>query len=277
MGLAAFGLAACGPGSTPERAPGSQSTAAVPVVVQAAPDSVVARLQILVASLDPERPGASAAQLRGFLETHSGYTTDAIVGDNLKLLGEAAEARYQQAREFARRGDFDVAEAILVDLATHLPDSPGGRMASDHLAFDFHLNRAHHHLYRQRFDEAAEIVTELRGRDLTVEQSQMVEQILDNVGHVNAAKSLIERQQGEAEVRQIMLAVVTEMVTENEFPADLTLPGLRRSQWFSGSLDTIARIEGYRTRGDTYSFTAITRSGHRIEVVDGQLRRHSSR
>lgn len=268
----------CGPEGPPRGGQVSQDrTTAAVTVVQDPPDSVLTQLQVVVADVDPAWPGASSARLRAFLAAHSGYTTDAVVHENLAELAAVTEPRYLQARDLAREGAFDEAEAILQDLATHLPESPGGEKARDHLSFEFHIGKAQHHLYRQRFAEAGRIVAPLRERDLDVQQARMVEQILDNVGHVTAAMSVIERQQAEGEVRQILVALMTEMVTEGEFPPDLTLPQLRRSRWFSGSLESIAQLRDYRVGNGTVSFTAVTPSGHRVRVVEGQLQRGNSR
>ena len=86
--------------------------------------------------MDPDRLGASAAGLAVFLETCRAYEIAPEVEAEMDRLRALGEGRYHEARELARKGEFDRAEAILEDLARYYPDTPDGESAKEHLRFE---------------------------------------------------------------------------------------------------------------------------------------------
>jgi tetratricopeptide (TPR) repeat protein len=274
--LSACVLLACGPSEPSREQARSRSAESQPAsetldLFQDAPDSILVQLRRVMQTTDEARPGASVAALQAFLEEHSGYETDDVVQDQIERLSALADERYHEARELAREGSFEEAESILRDLATYLPDTSGGQKAADHLVFDFSFGRAQYYLVQERFDEAADVARRLLQRDLTVEQAQQTEQLLDRLAQIDAVMRMAERHNAQAEVRQITVALMMAFVEEGRFPDSLTLDRLEDSPYYTGAPRFIASIEGYRATADNVSFTAVTRSGHRIRVVNGQI------
>jgi hypothetical protein len=243
-------------------------------LVKSATAELNAELVQVLNSLDERRPGASASALSDFLARNRGYETDALVEREIERFRSLTEGRYHAARELARKGEFDQAESILVDLATHLPDTPDGEKAVEHLDFGFYMNRAQHLLMRQRFDEAAVIARKMLALDLSPAQAAQAEQILDTVGHADAAFSTIERQDTRQATRQLLILLATRFVEEGDYPARFQLSDVENWDPYGGRsiIRSLSKIEGYRAGTNSVSFTAVSTSGeHRIEVVDSEM------
>ena len=207
------------PVSVPEGTP-----AAEPHVLRLpTPPEFSEELLALVETLDEDWPGTSVAKLTQFLTRNRGYESDDVVESYIAYYRSLSKKRAHDARELARKGDFDAAEAILTDLATHLPDAPGGQEAAEHLSFGFQMQRAQHLLMSRRFEEAEVVARALLDLDLTREQAAQVEQVLDSLGQVNMALGMMERQSTEQAARQLVLLVLTRYVEEGVIPPRMTL------------------------------------------------------
>jgi hypothetical protein len=240
---------------------------------QPTPPEVAAEYQALLQGVDPGRPGASAARLAAFLETCRPYEIAPEVEAEIDRLRSLVDGRYHAARELARQGDFDRAEAILEDLA-HLPDTPDGASAREHLAFDFHLGKAQWLMVRQRWEESEEVARLLVDRDLAREQQEQVEMILDRAGHVGAARFEAVRFQARAACRHLLILLEMKYAEEGQFPARFSLSDVE--DWDPAGSGSIVRalssIEGYRPSDRGVSFTAVSsEGGHRIRIVDGAI------
>ena len=88
---------------------------------QPTPPEVEAELRALLETVDQETPGASLARLTEFRKEYSRYDIVTEIDGEIDRLRSVADGRYHEARELAREGDFDRAEGMLEDLATHLP------------------------------------------------------------------------------------------------------------------------------------------------------------
>ncbi len=241
---------------------------------QPTPAEVAAEYRTLLETLDSDQPGASVARLGNFMTENRGYDIVAEVESEIKRLRSAADGRYHAAREFARDGDFERAESMLEDLATHLPDTPDGESAKQHLAFDFFMGKAQWLMVRQQWEESAEVARLLLDRDLTRAQKEQVETILDGAGHVGAAYSQATRAQARAACRHLIIYLETKNADEGEYPSRLSLSDAK--EWDPvGSrsiLRTLSAIEDYRRSDRGFSFTAVSAENeHRIRVVDGVI------
>lgn len=238
------------------------------------PEDVSIELVETLERADTMRPGEAVVTLQAFLERHHGYTTDEMLVGEIERHRERADDLYHEARDRTRDGDYAEAESILRDLATHLPDTPIGEQAREHLNFRFYLIQAQQLLLKQRFGEAGEVAHRMLELDLTPSQAEQAERILDVVQHSTAALDVVERQSAEQATRQILVMLAQKMVEEGRYPSRLTLDELEKWDPFNGRSvqRALSRIEGYRPSGQSVSFTAVSRSGEqRVEVVDGEI------
>ncbi|NNG16352.1 MAG: hypothetical protein HKM89_07720 [Gemmatimonadales bacterium] len=241
---------------------------------QPTPPEVDAEFRALLETMDEELPGASAARLSEFMKANSAYEIVTEVEGEIERLRSLADGRYHAARELAREGDFDRAEAMLEDLATHLPETSGGESAKEHLAFDFYLGKAQWLMVRQRWEESGAVARLLLERDLTRVQREQVETILDGAGHVGAAYSQAERAQARAACRHLVIYLQMMYADEGQYPSRLSLSDVE--EWDPvGSrsiLRALSSIENYQQTDRGFSFTAVSARGdHRIRVVDGTI------
>jgi hypothetical protein len=259
----------------------SDDSSADPVeLIQPAPPEVASELVRILDSASEQLPGAAVTMFEAFLAEHHGFETDRLARTEIDHYRSLAIGRYRQARELAREGHFTAAEAILVDVATHLPDTPDGKSALEHLQYEFYINQAQHYLVRQRFAEAEEVARSLRERELTPTQAETVEQILDSVGHVGAALGQVEKQSTMSACRQLMVMLAQQYVEEGTYPSELSMETI--ASWddmMSRSIRrSISSIENYRASDNLYSFTVVSSSGNqRIKVVDCEILDSGSR
>jgi tetratricopeptide (TPR) repeat protein len=244
-----------------------------PETVQPTPLEVKVEFFALLETLDDDRPGAAVEGLQTFLSENKSYEIADTVRNEIERFRSYADGRYHEARELAREGRFERAEEILEDLA-HLPDTPDGEGAREHLEFDYYLGKAQWLLMRQRYRESASVARALLEQDLTPTQANQVESILDNVGHVDAALAHAERTNAHNACRHVMVMLAQQFVEEGRYPSDLSIELLKNwDPHGSGSvLRALSSIEDYRASRDTYSFVAVSAQGqHRIRVVDGEI------
>lgn len=238
------------------------------------PPEVHAAYRALLDSLDHDRPAASATRLTDFMKANSRYQIATEIESEIDRLRTLAEGRYHEARELARKGDFDRAEAMLEDLAIHLPETSDGESAKGHLAFDFYLGKAQWLMVRQRWEESRAVARPLLERDLTPAQQDQVEAILDAAGHADAALSQAERLEARAACRQLVILLETRYVEEGQYPSRFSLADVKEWDPYGSRsvLRALSAIEGYRRTDRGYSFVAVSnRTQHRIRVVDGAI------
>jgi len=240
------------------------------------PPEVAAEFATLLETVDSERPGGSASRLTSFLARNEQYEIASEVEREIDRLRSLAKGRYHEARELARAGEFDRAEAVLEDLANHLPDTPDGESAKQHLEFDFHFGKAQWLMVRQRSAESAEVARLLIDRDLTRSQQEKVEMILDNASHVSAAYSQATRAQAQSACGHLVILLQMIAAEEGSFPPRLSLADVEK--WDPMGSRSIRRslsaIEDYQATDRSFSFTAVSAGNeHRIRVVDGEIQR----
>jgi tetratricopeptide (TPR) repeat protein len=238
------------------------------------PPSVAAQFYALLDSLVNDPPGAAVDSLEAFLHQYGTYQIADMVRTELNRFREKARGRYHEARELARRGEFDDAERILEDLAQHLADTPDGENAKRYLEFEFYFSKAKWLMVRQRYEECEVVARALLERDLTAFQADQVEMILDNVGYVDTALSLSERANARNACRQLSIMLAQQYVEEGIFPSSLSFSDVK--SWGPHNSEYILRglsaIEDYKASKHSFSFVGVSENGrHRIRVVDGQI------
>jgi hypothetical protein len=238
------------------------------------PPTVTAQFHALLDSLDEAPPGAAVARLESFSSAHLDYDiADSVQAEIVQVRG-AAEGRYHEARELARRGEFDQAELILVDLAQHLSETRDGVSARRDLEFDFYFGKAQWYLIRQQHEESEAVASKLLEFDLTSYQASQVEMLLDKAGNIDAAFSRVERANARSSCRHLTIMLVQQYVDEGRYPSSLSTADI--ANWGPQESEFILRglssIEDYEVSEHSFSFTGVSAKGHhRVRVVDGQL------
>jgi hypothetical protein len=236
------------------------------------PPLVLARYHALVDTLSFETPGASVAQLEAFLEEAGRYQVADSVAGQIAVYRGATFGLYHRARELARDGDFDPAEAMLRDLA--LVDTEDGKSARTHLQYEFYVEKARWLLVRQRFEEAREVGEWLLKQDLTRFQRDQAEQILDYTGHVDAAMGMVESHNVQNACKQLIVLFASNYVDNGAYPATFSLSDLE--QYDAYTAKSIARhiekIERYTSSQDHYTLVALGKDGKRYTIEDGELK-----
>ena len=241
---------------------------------QPTPPEVEAEFRTLLEAVDNDRPGASVALLNEFMARNKKFDVVSKVEREIEDLRSLADGRYNEAREVAREGDFDRAEGMLKDLATHFSDKSDGESAKQHLEFDFYHGKAEWLMVRQRWEESGEVARPLLERDLTRAQQEKVGTILDGASQAGAAHSQATRAQAQVACRHLMVYLEMMLAEEGRLPAQLSLSDVE--EWDPvGSrsiLRALSAIESYEQKDGRYSFTAVgAAQEHRIRVVDGVI------
>lgn len=239
----------------------------------ATPGEVQARFHALLDTLDTNSPGESVQSLEAFRREYKQYEIADSARLEMERFQSATDGRYHEARELARRGEFDGAEYILKDLA-RVPDTEDGASAARHLEFEFYFEKSKWLLVRQRFDESEAVARELLSRDLNRFQHDQVEQILDHVGNVDAAIGQSERAQTEAACRQLIVFLANLYVNDGRYPESLSLSDLENlDPYTSKSIrSALASIDDYEASQDNYSLVAVGTQGQRFRIVDGEIK-----
>lgn len=237
------------------------------------PPAIADRYHALVDTLSMENPGSSTDALRSFLVESRRYTVADSVQLQLQRFNAASEGRYRTARELAREGDFDRAEAMLQDLAL-LPDNEDGKSARQHLEFEFYMEKARWLLVHQRFDEAGDVARTLQARHLSGFQRDEADKILDYTGLANDAMQMSARQSTRAACKQIIVLFASFYVDDGQYPGTFSIADLERFDPYSAKsiARSITAIEDYRASQDHYSMVAVGKDGSRYHIEDGELK-----
>lgn len=238
----------------------------------ATPRDVSVRYHSLLDTLATDSPGASLRTLESFLSENKKFDIADSVEYQIVVRRAEMQERYHEAREIARDGQFERAEAILQDLALS-PDTDGGASAKQHLEFEFYLEKAKWLLIRQRFEESEAVARMLLTRDLNRFQRDQVEQVLDFVSNVDGAMAMGQQAQAQAACRQLIVFMANLFVNEGRYPESFSLGDLER--WDPYASRTITKelesIEDYRTWEDKYSLVAVSKQGQRFKIVNGNI------
>ena len=236
------------------------------------PSEMVSQYHSVVDSLSFDTPGQSVVELEAFREDVATYQIADSVEMKIAAYRGATSGRYHDARELARHGEFDRAEAILKDLA--LVDTEDGKSAKEHLAFDFYMEKAKYLLVRQRVDEARAVAEWLLTQDINRFQRNQAEQVLDVSGHIDGAMSMVESQKVVSACKQLIVLFATQYADNGYYPATFDLTDLGNLDGYSKSAITgaISSIESYSATQDRYTLVAIGKDGQRYTIDNGELK-----
>src|SRR5688572_11348475 len=236
------------------------------------PAEMTTRYHALVDTLSFDRPGTSAAALTSFLAEAKQYDIADSVETKIPIYRGATWGRYHGARELARHGEFDRAEEILKDLT--LVDTEDGKSATEHLAFDFYMEKAKYLLVRQRVDDARAVAEYLLTRDINRFQRNQAEQVLDVSGHIDGAMSMVESQKVVGACKQLIVLFATRYADNGYYPPTFDLTDLEQLDGYSKSsiIAAISRIESYSATQDHYTLVALGTDGRRYTIDNGELK-----
>lgn len=238
------------------------------------PRTVAEEFHVLLDSVGGEPPEIAADRLQEFLREYGDYQVADSVQLALDHLGEASGDRYHEARELARQGEFDRAQKVLEGLVEHFPETPAGENAARYLEYEFYFGKAQWLLVRQRYEESGAVARALLEHDLTPFQTDQVEQILDNVGYIDAAYNQSERFAAKNACRQLSMMLAAQYAMEGQYPSRLSLDDARNLDPYSADqgLSSLSAIEDYKGSDNKFSFVGVSKSGkHRIRVVNGKV------
>lgn len=237
------------------------------------PPEVTAELEDLLEKADTERPGATVERLKDFRLIYQQYDVVDRVDDEIDRLRDLVKGRYHEAREIAREGDFDRAEAILLDLSAHFPETQDGRSAEDHLAYDFYRGKAQWLMAHQRWEDAGKAVEPLVDRDLTPSQRKEVESILDSAQFAGTTRRQATLTQLRVASMHIVRYLSQTYAELGRYPSQLTRSDVE--EWdpmgSRSELRELSSIESYLATEQGYEFTAVGAQGQSIHVVDGVI------
>lgn len=235
------------------------------------PSSVVDRYHALVDSLDDDRPGTSAAELTKFLDEADRYQIADSVRIQIRHFELLSYGLYHEARALARDGEFDRAEEMLRDIAKL--DTEDGKSAREHLDFEFYMEKARWLMVRQRIDEATAVARDLLERDINRFQRDQAEKILDYTGNVGAAMEMAKGTEEQSACKQLIVFMATIYVNDGVYPGTFSLEDLQKMDPYNAQ--AMARLfssfEEYHASQDHYSLVAVTKTGHRYKIVDGNI------
>jgi hypothetical protein len=222
----------------------------------------------LLGSLDLDKPGASVARLREFARRHPSDPIAAIVAADAARWEGQLEPAYLRARDLAREGRFDEAQAILVDLA-QLPAEPAGRMAREFLSFEFHQLKASQLLVKGDTAGARAAVAELRNQPLDETKRLEAERLMDSVGLVDSTVRMTRTTALQSTARAIHVAVLSSFMDEGRYPEafDLDSPVLANLRT-TGLLRTVSGLSDYVVKGDEFSLVVTGQDGQKMRVTN---------
>ena len=235
---------------------------------QATPAEVQADYADLVASLEPATPGFAVLRLEAFARRNADYD---IVVEVERTAGEwrqRLQPAYLNARDLARQGEFDVAEAMLKDLAL-VPGEAAGAQAIDFLAFDFRKLKASRLLVTGDSEGAATAARGLLGQAKSSEEAAAAQQLLDMAAMAELGARMTRTTALQSAARALHVFLLSSYADNGRYPQRLSLADPELSYLRdTGSLRAIDSLEGYRSTPDTFSVIVVGKDGQRVRVTN---------
>jgi len=247
-----------------------------PPALPAPPTDVLSAYQQLKSSLDPDCPGASIQKLEDFQKQNAKYDLAATVSADVAQLKAAVKDRFSTARDAVRQGQAERAEKIMKDLAQHFPDTDEGRMAQRFLRFDFHLVKANRLMMDRRVDEAEQAVRQVLKADLTAEEREQAERMLDGISHTQLALAMSNAARVQNVCRMLQVLLKVHHAEQGKYPPTLSLADLKLGDSSSQAQvrEALSAIEDYKAAGAQFSFVAVGKDGKtRFRVTDAEVKK----
>lgn len=239
------------------------------------PEHVLKSYEKLKSELGQDAIGESIKKLEDFGKMNRSYKIADVVSEEIKKLREKIDGRFHFAKELARSGEFEQAEKILKDLAQYFPDTEDGKLAKKDLQFDFYMFKAQTLTMKRQLDEAEQIIKELLEKDISSDQKEIAERLLDSI---SISKQATE-QSRLANMKSFCanLRILLEMYyNENgSYPAHLSLDSLKLGDQSTTerAREYLSAIESYTTSNNHFSFIAVSKDGKtRLRVTQDGIK-----
>jgi hypothetical protein len=217
----------------------------------------------LRSELDADSLGESIKLLEDFLEAHADYQIVAVIKQDISQLRDQVEGRFHVARELARGGELERAEKILLDLIEYFPDTDDGEMGERHLQFDFYMFKATQLMMDGDLDNAEQAVREVMTNDLTVQQTEHAENLLDGLSKARHSKAMSQVHSRRAACQRLHVNMAVYYVEYDGYPENLSIDSLdfmdSTSQRFIRK--NLSAIEDYEVSKRNFSLVAVGKDG----------------
>jgi len=240
------------------------------------PPEVLQSYETLRSELDEDAPGGSIAKLEAFRDRHAHYDISTAAARDISALRARTTGSFAKARELARQDEFPRAEKILKDLAENLPDTEDGRLARQYLKFEFRFFKAQRLLMQGRAEEAERAIRAPLAGDLTAQQVEQRERLLDAISNVKRAKAMAGAARAENACRMLQMLLNQYHAENGKFPPSLSL---QDGDFPDASVrdrirEGLSAIEDYRPSEKGFSFVGIGRDGQsRIRTTESRVER----
>ncbi len=225
----------------------------------------------LNASLEQERPGLSLLRLQDFARRHADSSIAADTEQEMQRWRDLLRPAYLRARDLARRGEFDEAQAVLSDLAL-VPEEPEGRLAREFLAFEFHKLKASRLLVTGDTAGAGQAARALLAQPLGDQEMHAAQQLADVAALAELGARMTRTSAFQSAARTLQVFLHGFYADNGAYPERLSLDLPELSQMRdAGALRAIAAIESYAATTDTFSLIVVGHGGERLRLTQTGL------
>jgi predicted Zn-dependent protease len=224
----------------------------------------------LKSELDEDCIGESINRLEGFQKVNENYSISITVKEDVDQLRDQLEGRYHVARELAREGELERAEKILKDLIMYFPDTDDGEKAERYMQFDFDMFKATQLMMDNRYEEAEQTIREVMTRELTLQQAENAERLLDGLTNAKRGHAISRIQSMKAACHRLYLLLTRYRVENDNYPEHLNLHSLDFVDSASERAlqKSLSAIEDYQASKKGFSLTAVGKDSRtRIRIT----------
>lgn len=222
------------------------------------PDYVTESYEDICKNLDEDAIGKSILELEAFKSRTGQYKISEKVSEKIENLRKKVKGQYAKARDLAREENLERAEKILEDLAIHFSDTTDGKMAKKYLRFEYPMFKANRLLMNRKLDEAKTILTKLQTKELTANETQHLERLLDSISTTQKAVSFSGERKFKAACRMLLINLKRYRGENGEYPNILSLDSDKLLSKNSDVVrESISNIENYSAGKDKFSLTAV--------------------
>ncbi|MCZ7584937.1 MAG: hypothetical protein M5R36_17280 [Deltaproteobacteria bacterium] len=228
--------------------------------------------------LDENRPGYSVTVLREFLGVWGRYEIARKAERAIEKYEGGIDKTLDRAIEAARDGRFDVADTIIDDLLEHFGESAAGHRARASRRLDLPLVRARALFTEGKYDEAEELVLQVRAVNDNEYRAKEIDHLLENLNVAMRSHAQGDVHRAHAAARVIQKEMLFRRAREGRFPRAFNDGDLRTLADDAGRRPGEAlTIESYRVDDKEYRIVARSKGadGFRYEITPARIRQVS--
>jgi hypothetical protein len=181
----------------------------------------------------------------------------------------AVEGRFEFARELAREGRIDRADAVLRDLVEHFADSRAGREAAEYLRVEYPLFAAQMLLSQRRSADADARLEPLKSLKLDPTQSMRLNALLDNIALVGSAERAADAAKFRGACHVVRTLLLQHQAETGSFPLTLEITRLRAmlAESAPDHVDAFTEVTSYAGRADDFEMEVVDAAGRRASIT----------